>query len=376
MRERLAADFARFGESLPTDWPACVRERYRIDLTAEYLGVSLPHPIGKGSGQLSLRLDQLETDAEAGLAFVVLKTVVGEDAEGRRTMGAWAVHETRMAVERRTFEGREGWTVTWRGRGWDRPFAEYLDLVRGARALTRGTGMLTIPSVKLHLPPAGAPFASGEYARTIGDLAEAWGQEPLLVEKDFSPTLAGNALADERVSVLRWIEEVPALIRASAPRGARVALKLMNARFDDAFQREMLAAAAHSADAVTVFNRLWDAERQVAYGGWELSGRNLRVLKSAPVAIPRSGTGNVESGRMIVEYARRGCTSVQLHTGFQLPLREYPASAGSRTARTLHRLVFHPETGLIAALLELEAAGALVRRDGELRFLDLARGAS
>jgi hypothetical protein len=62
---------------------------------------------------------------------------------------------------------------------------------------------------------------------------------------------------------------------------------------------------------------------------------------------------------------------VQLHTAFQLPLSAYHAGAGSRSQRTVHALVFHPEEGLIACLLELEAAGILQRRDGELHFSDL-----
>jgi hypothetical protein len=33
--------------------------------------------------------------------------------------------------------------------------------------------------------------------------------------------------------------------------------------------------------------------------------------------------------------------------------------------------VFHPESGLIAGMLELERDGVLERRGGELRFLDL-----
>jgi hypothetical protein len=78
---------------------------------------------------------------------------------------------------------------------------------------------------------------------------------------------------------------------------------------------------------------------------------------------------------MILEYARRGCESVQLHTLFQLPLDEYAASTGSRTQRALHRLMFDPADGLIAALLALEAEGGLGRRDGELRFLDVGADA-
>ncbi len=64
------------------DLAAHVREAYRIDLAARYLGHPLPHPIGKASGQLSLNLEQVETDRAAGLAFVVLKTVIAEDPAG------------------------------------------------------------------------------------------------------------------------------------------------------------------------------------------------------------------------------------------------------------------------------------------------------
>jgi len=138
MRAPLARDFERFRRSLPRDFPAHVRETYRIDLTAHYLGERLPHPVGKGSGQLSLNAKQLEEDAEAGLAFAILKTVIAQDEAGAQSMAAWAIHETKMKVERRrATTGAEGWTVTWKGRGWDRSFDEYLGLVRTGRDLTR-----------------------------------------------------------------------------------------------------------------------------------------------------------------------------------------------------------------------------------------------
>ncbi|MEO8227294.1 MAG: hypothetical protein ABI637_07665 [Gemmatimonadota bacterium] len=374
MHTQLAADFAAFGREWRRDWAAHVLDAYRIDLSTEFLGEPVPHPIGKGSGQLSLRADQLAADADAGLAFAVLKTVIAEDEKGARTMGAWAVHETRMRVEQRaTADGRTGWTVTWKGRGWDRSLDEYLALVRAGRDLTRAGRMLVIPSVKYHLPLADEPFRDAEYRYTTRQLASAWGEGALLVEKDFSPTLAGDPLADERGAVLRWLREVPAQIRAAAQTPVRIGLKLMNARFDDEFQHDMLLAAG-GADSLTVFNRLWDSGAGVAFGGWDLSDRNLRVLERTPrAARPLSGTGNVGSGRMILEYARRGCASVQLHTFLQLPLSAYPAGQGSRTARALHALVFDPGDGLLAGLLDLEAAGVITRRDGVLHFLDLCR---
>lgn len=394
MRAQLARDFERFGAALPRDWPLHVRETYRVNLEARYLGERVAHPIGKGSGQLSLNPGQLERDAAAGLAFVVLKTVIAEDETGERSMAAWAVPESRMAVERRRApDGREGWTVTWRGRGWDRSFADYLALVRAGRDLARATGMPVVPSVKYHLPRPGESFRDGEYRHTTRALADAWGERPLLLEQDFSPTLAGDALASERDLVLRWVREVPGRIREALPAGTgeeergtgapvRIALKLMNARFDDAFQIEMLSEAAGSgADALVVFNRMFDRERGVAFGGWELSDRNLRVIdlytsavrqRPSPSALPHLvGTGNVCSGKMVLAYARCGCESVQVHTFFQLPLDQYPATAGSRSQRALHALVFHPTDGLIAGLLDLADRGEIARRDGEIHFLDL-----
>jgi len=369
----LTRDFERFKREWPRDVPSHVRDTYGIDLSARYLGQPLPHPIGKGSGQLSLNSGQLETDAEAGLAFAVLKTVIAQDAAGDQSMAAWAIHETKMKVERRG----GGWTVTWKGRGWDRSFDDYLALARAAWDFTRAGLLLTVPSVKYHLPRLTEPFRDDEYAFTTHALAQACGQTPLLLEKDFSPTLAGDPLADEKQQILRWLREVPAKIKAHA--NVRLAMKLMNARFDDDFQLEMVKAVA-SADALVVFNRLFDPQQGVAYGGPELSDRNLRVLArltpgTSPGIPELSGTGNVSSGRMIVEYALRGCSSVQLHTFFQLPLEEYPATEGSRTQRALHALMFDPRDGLIAVMLEREAAGALERRGGELHFLDLLPGA-
>ncbi|HEX3274709.1 MAG TPA: hypothetical protein VHR43_07635 [Gemmatimonadales bacterium] len=381
MRARLAADFERFGRGMPPDPAGYIRQAYGLDLRARYLGYDLPHPIGKGSGQLSLNAEQLETDREAGLAFVVLKTVIAEDEAGAQSMAAWAIHETRMKVEPRpAADGRSGWTVTWKGRGWDRSLGDYLGLVRAGAELTRSGALVAVPSVKFHLPRLEEPFREAEYRHTVARLAEAWGGAPLPIEKDFSPTLAGDALADEQARILRWLREVPEQIRraaAAANGSVRLAIKLMNARFDDAFQQAMLATAT-DADALVCFNRLWDPSAGVAYGGWDLSGRNLRVLRAARAQGTRLpalvGTGNVCSGRVALDYIRAGCESVQLHTFFQLPLGLYPATEGSRTQRALHALLFHPEDGLIAGLLDLEEQGVLHRRAGELRLLDLCEG--
>jgi hypothetical protein len=396
LRARLVWDFERFKEGLPADLAAHVRDLYRVDVSGRYAGRRIKVPFGKASGQLSMTAAEVEADADAGLGFVVLKTLIGEDRAGRRTMEPWAVSESAMSVERvASRAGRDGWTVTWKGRGWHRSFEEYLALYRQALAIGDGADMPVAASVKCHLPPVGEPFREEEYAHTLSGLAAVAG-EGMIVEKDFSPTLAGDERAGSRQAVLRWLEEVPQLCRRQAP--MTLGLKLMNALLGDDFQAEMLRAAAGSgADFLVLFNRLFDPERGVAYGGWDLSDRNLRVLDayrasaerlaraSDPYAVRGSrllpgevfcATGNICSGRVMVDYALRGATAGQIHTYFQLPLSEYPATVGSRSARALHALLFHPDEGLIAWVLTLGEAGIVQPRGELLHFLDIAHASA
>src|SRR5256885_16420458 len=88
MSSEIERDFERFKRELPSDFSDHVRETYGIDLTARYLGETVPHPIGKGSGQLSLNENQLAEDARAGLAFVVLKTRIAQDEAGSQPVAA------------------------------------------------------------------------------------------------------------------------------------------------------------------------------------------------------------------------------------------------------------------------------------------------
>src|SRR5919202_5174113 len=100
VRSRLAADYARFSGGLPRPLEEYVRERYRIDLSSEYGGLPVKNPFGKASGQLSLNVSQVRRDAQDGLGFVVLKTIIAEDASGTQSMSEWAIEETRMIAER------------------------------------------------------------------------------------------------------------------------------------------------------------------------------------------------------------------------------------------------------------------------------------
>lgn len=386
-RERLDRLASRTRRDPPPNLAALIQDELRVDLAARYGGLEVPHPFGKASGQLSCTVPQVEADVTAGIAFIVLKTVIAEDRTGERSMGDWTVRETRMRVERRrSTGGREGWTVTWKGRGWPGPLAEYLQFFETALSVARAQDVPVVPSVKYHLPVGDEPFRVGEYEHTTRALLAVWARagcgEEMLLEKDFSPTLAGDRRARERTDILRWLADVPGLVARVAPGRVRVGVKLMNALFDDAFQREMVRAVVERAEPpaafLVVFNRLFDPDRGVAYGGFDLSDRNLAVLDALRAGSSFSlpglcATGNICSGRVMLEYAVRGCESGQLHTFFQLPLSEYTATGGSRTARALHTLLLHPTEGLVAWLWHLNEAGKLEERGGMLHFLDATR---
>ncbi|MCA9115698.1 MAG: hypothetical protein KDA79_11485 [Planctomycetaceae bacterium] len=388
-----------------------VSAKYGLDVSTEYAGIPLSCPWGKASGQLSMNTAQVQDDIEAGLGFIVLKTVIAEDEQQQQSMAAWAVQEARMLVEPIEGEsGETGWNVSWKGRGWWQSFEDYLELVRQARQLSVAAGQgdspgtLIVPSCKYHLPtPEETGWKVEEYHYTTSRLLEAWysvsseAGEAMPLEKDFSPTLAGSDHSLVQQQILHWLSEVPRLIREGASHGPpssrpagcsiRIGLKLFNALFDEEFQLQMLRAVHQPGpgrpDFLIYGNRLFDLNRDfegrrgIAYGGPDLSDRNLRVLEAFQQEwadlpggpLPCSATGNITSGKMALEYALRGCSTFQLHTFFQLPGNQYRRQTGSRTQRALHELYLHPKHGLVVWMHHLAATLGL--NDSPIRLRDL-----
>ncbi|HZT69586.1 MAG TPA: hypothetical protein VFC10_07540 [Terriglobia bacterium] len=379
---QLQKDFDHFRNGLPRPLESHVLSTYGIDLKSEYGGLRVKNPFGKASGQLSLATHQVEKDASAGLGFVVLKTVIAQDSQGGQSMWEWAIPETRMAVERiRGRSGEVGWTVTWKGRGWYDTLEAYQRFFEQALGIGDASQMLIVPSVKYHLPtPEEDSWKKDEYVFTTNLLLEPWRKHhpgsAMPLEKDFSPTLAGSERAAQQAKILEWLARVPGLIHSVSPGKIRVGLKMFNALFEDDFQVRMLeavhnASAEDRADFLIYANRLFDPQKRyldkvgVAYGGPDLSDRNLRVLEKflarhfartdRPEFLLISATGDIHSGRVAAEYLLRGCSTFQMHTIFQLPDSEYAMNLGSKTEKALHLLLFHPEEGLIAWLLHLRA---------------------
>ena len=89
-RAALVRDYERFRSGLPESLEDYVKETYQIDLSSEYGDHSIKNPFGKASGQLSLNISQVRRDCEEGLGFVVLKSIIAEDASGAQSMSEWA----------------------------------------------------------------------------------------------------------------------------------------------------------------------------------------------------------------------------------------------------------------------------------------------
>src|ERR1700730_10529566 len=390
---RLQSDFERLQQALPHPLEPYVLETFGIDLSTFYGGVRIKNPFGKASGQLSMTCPQVRKDAQSGLGFVVLKTVIAQDDSGAQSMREWVVPETRMHLERiRGRSGEEGWTVTWTGRGWSGTFESDRQLFDESLALARPSNMLVVPSMKYRRPtPQEKCWKEAEYSFTTRSLLEIWsrhhGAALMPIEKDFSPTLAGSSRAALEVKILEWFRTVPSLIRCAAAGRACVGLKVFNALFGDPFQLQMLETL-HSlvpgqdqSDFLIYANRLFDPSRPfegktgVAYGGPDLSDPKLAILENflshpsraqsqfqepaAPHLLPFSATGDIHSGRIAAEYLLRGASSFQMHTLFQLADAEFMMKIGSKAEKALHLLLFHPQEGFLAWILDLRGRFSL-----------------
>src|ERR1044072_9349107 len=97
-RKSIESDHERFVSGLPKPLETYVLETYGISLASTYAGLPVRNPFGKASGQLSLNVNQVAKDAEAGLGFGVLKTVIAQDENGAQSMKAWSIPATKMTV--------------------------------------------------------------------------------------------------------------------------------------------------------------------------------------------------------------------------------------------------------------------------------------
>jgi hypothetical protein len=386
--EALHGDFA-FADPMPSDdLNHAVRRKYGVDLSGSYAGIITGHPFGKASGQLSLSEKHVASDRQNGLSFTVLKSAVGVTEDGEVGIDEWRRSAPKMVTERRVAgDGREGWTVTWKGRGWDRSYQAYVELYE--KSLRGNPGYVVIPSLMVDVNDRArateqVAYCAGKLVEIHNTVSPGW---DFLIEIDISPTLTLLTDKDNRKSFVDFVTTSVAAFRDGLPGSGKFIVKLPNAGYGAEYQLEMVKASLESAGdklaGTIIGNRLFDrsttfeGQTGIAYGGWDLSNANLATLDimiPKDMRIPLVGTGNICSGRMMAEYGLRGCTSGQIHTFFQLPPDAYraPTGEGGRIWRALRQLVFDTSDGLISVMLKLEKAGFLRRtEDHVLRFRSL-----
>lgn len=397
--KKIEKDYESFAEKgLPQNLEEYILQEYKIDISSKYGRVPIKNPFGIASGQLSTNLRQVESSIDQGIGFIVLKTVISQDEAGNSSMDAWKINEPKMIIEEiPSKRGEKGYTVTWKGRGWHKSFEDYLQFMNQSLYLGKENNVPIIPSCKFNLPSSkDESFNELEYDYTIKKLLEVWENNikdyPMHLEKDFSPTLAGSDMSKNKETILWWLDKVPGMIKKfTEEEKLYLGIKLMNTTFEDEFQLEllkkMLITTNSYVDYLICFNRLFDYEKTfegkkgVAYGGFDLSDRNLKLLTEVRTLekslafkvknIPISATGNIQSGKMMLEYALRGCENGQIHTYFQIPDDNYRMKKGHRVEKALHELIFNPETGLIAGLIYLYEKGLLEKHKEIVRFLDV-----
>lgn len=407
VQNNIYSDYNRFAiEGMPQNFEEYLLEKYKIDISSKYGQLDIKNPFGIASGQLSNSINQIENGIQDGIGFIVLKTVISEDGSGNSSMKDWKINEPKMVIEEiKSKRGELGYTTTWKGRGWHKSFDEYLQLMEKSVRLSKESAVPVIPSCKFNLPQSkDQNFNNEEYKYTMGKFLETWNTamgnssnsdsssgSGMYLEKDFSPTLAGSSMSNMKETILWWLAEVPGKIREFS-KNSKVFLgvKLMNATFEDEFQTEMLQTilnSKNSPDYLVCTNRLFDSEKVfegkkgVAYGGYDLSDRNLKSLttlrrlessgKWKTKDVPISATGNICSGKMMLEYALRGCQNGQIHTYFQVPPENYMMKNGTRISKALLELIMNPETGLVPGLQYLYENGSLEKVKGMIRFQDV-----
>jgi len=375
--KRLKRDFALYAtDELPAAWEEYVREEYGLEVEGRVAGMPIRNPFGRAGGPLCRNVLQVREASEAGLGFATLIAARARDAAGAAAVQDWRGLESELGWE----ESNGFPSLIWLECGWYDTLEVYGEFFRTALEVAGRRRMPVLPAIHVGVNARGQA-SPAEARHTVRLLQEIWHgahpDQPLPLEVEARPETRGFSPARKRRAWLRAHDAVAKLIKEASeyPRYLRVGLKLGGSTFDAAFQAQALARVLDGARApsfLVLFERLRRFERRlggrraVSRGGAELFRRNLAALDLFGRPIEFSALGDIVTGRRMIEYALRGATSGQMHTIFALPEASYRRRMGTRCERALHELVFHPEHGLVAAMLHVKA------RTGIARFLDLA----
>ncbi len=117
---------------------------------------------------------------------------------------------------------REGWTVSWAGRGWEGSLASDNQFTGEALDVGAEGAMPVIPTCKFHQPSSSEEaFLGSEYEHTARGLEAAWKRvlpdQPMILEQDFSPTLAGDDMAGSKELIVKCRSPAKILAEFQSP---------------------------------------------------------------------------------------------------------------------------------------------------------------
>lgn len=349
-------------------YPASIGEICRrelgLDLTAFYGKSRLDNPIMIASGQMTRFRGQIDKIVSAGYGGFVFKSFVGECLDGRCSMETFRRASSFIkSVYDQEDVGGEMPIIHWSGRLDTRPMQKYLDFVVDCSSLC-DSGCHSVYSFLCHLPKLNEDLLAEEWLHTVRHLMNIGAKD---MEIDFCPFLQSENMLEDKCTVLRWYRECTSLIKAHYP-DTGIYPKLINPLWDKQFYLDMMeAAVAGGADGLTIANRFFRPEYGSGHGGRELREKNLELVsmcKKVFPDLPIAATGGIYTGRHVFEYLRQGASSVQLLSFVMGKVYRSFICRGSKYRQVMHELIFEPEKGLAAAMLE--AGVNSVREAGDL----------
>ena len=203
----------------------------------------------------------------------------------------------------------------------------------------------------------------------------------------------GSDRASRCTMVLEWLRRVPDLIRSARrrPGRVRVGLKLFNTLEDDDFQLRDARRGPRRGrpDFLVYANRLFDPDREfegqrgVAYGGPDLSDRNLRLLSALRARRTRARSSDRPWRSVRPAISARGGSPWSMPSAVARASRSTPCSSsppsefamrvGSRVQRALAPALLRPRGWLHHLDRPRGPAAGPRSRRAIVRFLDLAR---
>jgi hypothetical protein len=340
-------------EVIPGNIGEIIEQATGIRLKSNYIDIDLDHPLMVAPGQLTLKLSQVESVRRAGFAGCVLKSVVGEAPDTTCSMSMQRKKPTSITSFYEEYDTlHECPIIHWNGRCDVRSLDEYMIFARDVKASVDNGQFLPVASLLCHLPLPGAEFKEEEWIHTTKTIFDAGYTH---IEIDFCPFLSGDNYTEDQKNVLRWYRTCPGFMK-SVSSEIRVIPKMLNLAWGLEFQTAIAEAAVEGgADGIIVANRIFKPEYGSGHGGEELRLRNLqqiREIKKRFSDLHVSATGGVYNGRQAWEYLQAGADNVQVLSYLMGKVQTRFDKLGNKYDTVLHKLLLHPETGLVAAMMD------------------------